>query len=206
MAVWVLPDATGVATLLHIPDLRRALHDLQPHRGLTRRVVLAGLAGILPAWAMPESLTVLAKKHKHKHKRKKKKNRKPETNAFGCLNVGQHCNGNDSSCCSGVCDGKKPKKGKKDKSTCVAHNVGPCQDAFDICAGVAVPCSVGDLGGCFKTTGNAPFCGAGDTPCVPCKRDTDCVALGFGVGAACVVCNFLCAAESGGTMCIAAGV
>jgi hypothetical protein len=187
--------------VLPIPDLRRALQDLQPHRAVPRRVVLAGLAGILPAWAMPEFLAVQAKKHK-----KKKKKNKPQNNAFGCLNVGQHCNGNDDKCCSGVCDGKKPKKGKKDKSTCVAHNVGPCQDAFDICAGVAVPCSVNDLGGCFITTGSAPFCGVGDTPCVPCKRDSDCVALGFGVGAACVVCNFLCATASGGTMCIAAGV
>jgi hypothetical protein len=167
-------------------------------------VVLAGLAGILPAWATPGSLTVQAKKHKHKRKRKNK-NKKPENNAFGCLNVGQHCNGKDAKCCSGVCDGKKPKKGKKDKSTCVAHNTGPCQDTFDVCLGVAVPCSVNDLGGCMKTTGNAPFCAVGSTPCVPCKRDSDCVALGFGFGAACVVCNFLCATESGGTICASAG-
>ena len=190
--------------MLPNPDLRRALHDLQPHRPLSRRVVLASLAGILPAWAMPASMATLAKKHKKKKKKNKKRN-KPENNDFGCLNVGQHCNGNDDKCCSGVCDGKKPKKGKKDKSRCVAHNVGTCQDAFDVCAGVAVPCSVNDLGGCFKTTGNAPFCGVGDTPCTPCKRDSDCVALGFGFGAACVVCNFLCATESGGTICASAG-
>lgn len=188
--------------MLHIPDLRRALQDLQPHPTVPRRLLLARLASVLPAWALPGFLTIEAKKKK---KRKKNKKNKPDTNAFGCLNVGQHCNGKDDKCCSGVCDGKKPKKGKKDKSTCVAHNVGPCQDAFDVCAGVAVPCSAGDQGGCFKTTGNAPFCGAGDTPCLPCKRDSDCVALGFGFGAACVVCNLLCATVSGGTMCIAAG-
>ena len=81
---------------------------------------------------------------------------------------------------------------------------GAQQDVFDPDAGPLPSLTVALLAD--KTTGNAPFCGAGDTPCVPCKRDTDCVALGFGVGAACVVCNFLCAAESGGTMCIAAGV
>ena len=189
--------------MLYIPDLRRALQDLQPHRAVPRRVVLASLAGILPAWALPGPLATQAKKHK---KKKNKKTNKPQNNAFGCLNVGQHCNGKDDKCCSGVCDGKKPKKGKKDKSTCVAHNVGPCQDAFDVCAGVPVPCSLGDLGGCLKTTGNAPFCAIGDTPCTPCQRDSDCVALGFGIGAACVVCNFLCATESGGTICASAGV
>lgn len=188
--------------MLHIPDLRRAVQDLQPHRAAPRRAVLAGLAGILPAWALPEVQTAQAKKNK---KKRRNKQNKPKNNSFGCLNVGQHCNGKDSKCCSGICQGKRPKKGKKDKSACVAHNVGPCQDAFDVCAGVAVPCSAGNLGGCFKTTGNAPFCGVGDTPCVLCRRDDDCVQLGFGPGSACVVCNFLCAAESGGTMCIAAG-
>ena len=48
----------------------------------------------------------------------KKKNKKPKNNAFGCLNVGQACNGKNDKCCSGICDGKKPKKGKKDKSKC----------------------------------------------------------------------------------------
>ncbi|MCA9879990.1 MAG: hypothetical protein KC442_19480 [Thermomicrobiales bacterium] len=186
--------------MLHSPDLQRALHDLQPRRVASRRLVLTGLAGLLPAWLVLGPLATQAKK-KHKKKRNK-----PQNNAFGCLNVGQHCNGKDSKCCSGVCDGKKPKKGKKDKSTCVAHNVGPCQDAFDVCAGVAVPCSLNNQGGCFKTTGNAPFCAAGNSDCTPCKRDADCVALGFGFGAACVVCNVLCATESGGTVCYAAGV
>ena len=194
--------------MLPVPVLRRALQDMQPHRALPRRVMLAGLAGILPAGVLPGLPALEAKKKHKKHKKKKNrnKNNKPENNAFGCLNVGQHCNGSNDECCSGICDGNKPKKGKKDTSECVAHNAGPCLDTFDVCAGVAVPCSVGDQGGCLKTTGNAPFCGVGDTPCTPCNRDADCVSLGFGFGAACIVCNFLCATESGGTLCASAGV
>lgn len=192
--------------MLNISDVRLALTDMASTPPdalpLIRRRALVRVAAVLPIW----SLLPLRDAESRKKNKKRKRDRKPETNAFGCLNVGQHCSGKDSSCCSGVCDGKKPKKGKKDKSKCIAHNAGPCQDAFDVCTSVAVPCSVNDLGGCFKTTGNAPFCGVGDTPCVPCKRDVDCVDLGFGFGAACIVCNFLCAAESGGTMCVSAGV
>ena len=183
--------------MLPIPDLRRALQDLQPHRALNRRAALAGLAGILPAWVGPGPGVMQAKKHKHK------KRNKPQNNAFGCLNVGQHCNGKDDKCCSGICDGKKPKKGKKDKSKCVGHNAGPCQDAFDVCEGVALTCGLS--GACFKTTGNAPFCAGGNSECQPCQRDVDCVNQGFGVGAACVVCNSECALISGGTVCFAAG-
>jgi hypothetical protein len=183
--------------VLPIPDLRRALQDLQPHRAVPRRLVLAGLAGILPAWAMPEFLTVQAKKHK-----KKKKKNKPQTNAFGCLNVGQHCNGKDDTCCSGICDGKKPKKGKKDKSKCVGHDANICQSGFDLCQGVIATCSNG--GACVTTTGNAPFCAGGTGVCTVCSRDPDCVAAGFGTLAACVVCNSECP-ETGGTVCFAAG-
>jgi hypothetical protein len=189
--------------VLHIPDLQRALHDLQPHRALPRRAVLASLAGILPAWALPDSLAVEAKKHKHKHKHKnKKKNNTPQTNAFGCLNIGQHCNGKDDKCCSGICDGKKPKKGKKDKSKCAGHDANICQPGFDVCQGVIATCSNG--GACFTTTGNAPFCAGGDGVCTVCRRDPDCVAAGFGALAACVVCNSECP-ETGGTVCFSAG-
>ena len=190
--------------MLPIPDLQRALQDLQPHRAVPRRLVLAGLAGILPVWAMPDFPTVDAKKNKKKRKRKRKnkKDKKPENNAFGCLNVGQHCNGKDDTCCSGVCDGKKPKKGKKDKSACVAHNVDSCDEAFDGCEGILVTCGL--AGTCVKTTGNAPFCGGAPAECVPCQRDADCVAQGFGVAAACVLCSSECALASGGTACFAA--
>jgi hypothetical protein len=39
------------------------------------------------------------------------------------------------------------------------------------------------------TTGQASFCGNQDGGvCQPCTKDQDCVARGFGQGAACVVC------------------
>ena len=191
--------------MLPVPDLRRALQDMQPHRALPRRVMLAGLAGILPAGVFPGLPPLEAKKKHKKHKKKKNrnKNNKPENNAFGCLNVGQHCNGSNDKCCSGICDGKKPKKGKKDTSECVAHNVNSCDDAFDTCEGVPATCGL--AGACFKTTGNAPFCAGGNGECRPCSRDIDCLNQGFGVGAACVVCNSECALISGGTVCFAAG-
>ena len=189
--------------MLHIPNLQRALSDSSfappASRAVSRRAALAGLAALLAVGPLPRAREAEARK-KHKHKKKK---HKPRNNAFGCLNVGQHCNGQDSTCCSGVCDGKKPKKSKKDNSTCVAHNVDACQDTFDVCAGVAVTCGL--AGACFKTTGNAPFCAGGNGKCIPCQRDADCVAQGFGVAAACVVCDSECAAISGGTVCFAAG-
>jgi hypothetical protein len=117
---------------------------------------------------------------------KKKKRKKPKKNDFGCLNVGKACNGKDGKCCSGLCKGKRPKKGKKDKSKCVAHDVGSCQADQDSCAGVEIPCGEGAT--CFRTTGQASFCGGEEAgECVVCKKDTDCES-DFGGGAACVVC------------------
>jgi hypothetical protein len=164
---------------------------------------LAGLAAILPASAML-SIDAAEARNKKKRKRRKKrnKNKKPQNNAFGCLNVGQACNGNDDTCCSGICDGNKPKKGKKDTSKCAGHDASTCQAGFDICQGVLALCSNG--GACVTTTGNAPFCAGGTGVCTACTRDPDCVAAGFGVLAACVVCNAECP-ETGGTVCFAAG-
>lgn len=202
-------DSVGATTVPSIPDLRRALRDqsfvLLPECPVPRRAVLAGLATLLPAWMISraEDSEARNKHRKKRKKRKRKKKQQPENNIFGCLDVGQACNGDDTRCCSGICDGGKPKKGKNDKSRCVAHNVNSCDDAFDVCAGVAVTCGL--AGACFKTTGNAPFCAGGDGVCIPCQRDADCVAQGFGVAAACVVCDSECAAISGGTVCFAAG-
>ena len=129
---------------------------------------------------------------------------------FDCLAVGDSCNGNDSRCCSGRCEGKKAKKGKKgkdgnrnrdrsDKSRCVAHDEGGCTSGQDTCdSGLAVACGFRGRGGCLKTTGNAGFCGQieGQSPprlrCETCTKDLDCEALGYGRGAACVVCFSEC--------------
>jgi hypothetical protein len=122
-----------------------------------------------------------------KKKGKKKGNKeKLKLNAFRCVDVGGKCRGNSANCCSGICQGQKPKKGKKDKSRCVAHNTGDCQDVQDVCLEVEVACGSG--GACLRTTGNASFCGDGGQ-CANCQTDSDCEAAGFLEGAACVVCS-----------------
>lgn len=129
-----------------------------------------------------------------------KKARTPKPNAYGCLEVGQACQGQNTRCCSGVCQGKKPKKGRKDRSRCVAHDDAGCQPEQDSC-NVGIPCGPG--ASCYRTTGDAGFCG--DTLgvyCQDCKDDADCVTLGHGQDAACIVCS-LCA-QLGGTACVAA--
>jgi hypothetical protein len=117
---------------------------------------------------------------------KKKRKQKPVFNAFGCVDVDGECVGKDANSCSGLCQGKKPKKGEKNKSRCVAHNTGGCTVAEQSCGGSpAVPCGAG--GACFVTTGNASFCGGIGSACAACRRDADC-QVGYGPGAACVIC------------------
>jgi hypothetical protein len=115
-------------------------------------------------------------------KKKKKRKQKLKRNAFGCVDVGQACRGNDANCCSGHCEGPAPKKGKKDTSTCV---VGKVQCELD--------------GICFRTTGNASFCGK-SAECTACTNDADCDAEGFGPGAACIAC--ISCDKDGGTACV----
>jgi hypothetical protein len=132
---------------------------------------------------------------------KRNRKKKLKKNEFGCVNVGGKCRGKDSVCCSGICQGKKPKKGKQDKSKCVAHNAGACQAGQIGCAGPPVAC--GDNGFCLQTTGNASFCGTLVGVCADCTKDTDCEAT-QGEGAACiVVCPGQCP-DSGGRGCFPA--
>jgi hypothetical protein len=128
---------------------------------------------------------------------------------FSCGAIGDNCNGKGSSCCSGVCKGKSAKKNKhgrhdrKDKSKCVAHDENGCVGGQDTCASGRIACGRGSSGGCLQTTGNAPFCGevsriGNGKPlltCEICEEDEDCVTLGYGNGAACVVCESLCRAD-----------
>lgn len=129
---------------------------------------------------------------------------------FGCLNVGQACNGDDSRCCSGRCEGRPAKRGKRgkngrrrrnreDRSLCVAHDEAECTAGQDTCVdGLAIACGFRGRGACFQTTGNAGFCGRieGAKPpalrCEVCTKDDDCVALGYGGDSACVVCQSEC--------------
>jgi hypothetical protein len=164
----------------------------------SRRSVLGGILAtmghgvLLPGGAA-------AKRTKTHRKRKK-----PKKNAFGCLNVGQRCRGKNRKCCSGRCQGKKPKKGEKDKSRCVGHDASTCLSGqtFPICGGggfVSCTSSAGLSGGvCATTTGNAAYC-AYVSDCFPCKKDTDCQAV-CGPQAACIACAGSCP-EAGGTIC-----
>jgi hypothetical protein len=124
---------------------------------------------------------------------------------FDCAAVDEKCNGKGSNCCSGRCQGNGAKNGKhgkhdrKDKSKCVAHDEGGCTSSQDTCAtGLAVACGSRGRGGCFQTSGKAGFCGQveGQIPprlnCEVCTKDKDCDALGYGPGAACVVCESNC--------------
>jgi hypothetical protein len=137
---------------------------------------------------------------KKRRKRKKKRNKPLVFNAFDCVDVGKPCRGKDSNCCSGICQGRKPKIGEKDKSRCVAHNVGGCQAGQDLCLGELVAC--GDAGFCFTTTGDGAFCG-GDGTCGECTNDVECAAK-LGPGAACVVCAGLCGNDAN-TLCVLPG-
>jgi hypothetical protein len=121
---------------------------------------------------------------------------------LGCVNVGGKCRGNDANCCSGICDGKKPKKGKKDRSRCQAHDASTCQpgQSPEVCGDEDVVCTTsgGEKGMCATTTGNAGYCFNAVQLNGSCTRDTDCQD-GVGPSAACIHCL-----SSGETHCVGA--
>ena len=181
----------------------------------SRRDVVRGLAGTglglgtLTMLGFAEATNTRRKKHKGK-----KKSRSLVFNRFGCVDAGQPCRGDGNNCCSGICEGVAPRKGKPDQSRCVPHNAGVCTLETNPCdIGVEVPCDPNNrLSSCTVTTGNAAFCAdisAGTTThCRVCSRDTDCQGE-FGAAAACVVlggeCTPLCVA-TGRTACLPAGI
>jgi hypothetical protein len=172
-------------------DLARSLGKTSPPRrffgGLAASAL--GLVALLP---------VAEAKKKHKHKGKKSRLTR---NDFGCVDVGGACLGNSANCCSGICDGRKPRKGRKDTSVCVGHDdAGICSADSDSCIpGQDVLCGA-DNDNCFcvKTTGSAGFCGDftafSDTNCRDCTKDADC-QIDLGPGAACVVLGGTCSEE-----------
>jgi hypothetical protein len=184
------------------PVLARALAFIP-----SRRDVLRGFTGAALGLTMlraPDPGEAKNRKRKHKHKKPKL-----QRNEFGCVDVGGNCLGNSANCCSGICEGKKPKKGKKDTSVCVAHDdAGICFVDSDTCTvGTNVLCNAdNDKCFCVLTTGNAGFCGdfSADVPCRDCAKDAECQEE-FGPGAACVflggICSSLCPA-TGRTACI----
>jgi hypothetical protein len=173
----------------------------------SRRDVLRGLAGAGFGLATLRQLGAVGAKNRKNRKKKPKLKR----NAFGCVDVGGKCQGNDANCCSGICEGKKPKKGKKDTSRCAGHDAGICTPGSNTCAlaGIA-ECDPSNSGcHCVGTTGNATFCGdtSGVTDgslCRVCSKDTDCQAE-FGPGAACIFLEGLCSIyciDTGRTACV----
>ena len=151
----------------------------------SRRSVLAGIAALAPPGVASA---------------KTRRKPRPVRNAFGCVDVGGFCFGRDAFCCSGRCTGNKPKQGKKDKRRCAAHDASTCQIGDDACGPVIVPCVTtkgSNLGGCFTTTGNAPYCTAAVVSCRSFTKDADCVAK-CGAGAACLKCEQgACFAQTG---------
>ena len=148
----------------------------------SRRVVLHGIVatvlGLAPA---PPPSAVQARKRKSK----------PRFNAFGCVDVGGKCQGKARHCCSGICQGKKPKRGERDKSRCLAHNESTCRagQRDTGCGGsTTIPCttSTGFSAVCDTTTGNAGFCTHGFI-CMPCLKDAECREV-CGPAAACIQC------------------
>ena len=158
--------------------------------GASRRAVAGGLLAALGLGSETRfPRAAWARKNSGNQKPKKK----PLVfNALGCIDVGARCRGNSANCCSGICQGKKPKKGKKDTSRCVAHNVGSClpgQNAFP-----PAPCGTNGL--CAATTGKAMYCGSAVGVCADCTKDTDCVETA-GPGAACIIVPGQCASTGG---------
>ena len=173
----------------------------------SRRHILRALAGMgLGLGGLQLSDSADARK---RHKRKKARKQRPETqsqpafNAFGCLNVGQPCRGDNALCCSGICQGAAPPPGAPDTSICLAHDAGVCKKGATTCeAGALVECVANESSICLRTTGNAPFCASLTLDinkyCRVCARDTDCEAE-YGPGAACVVLDGICSGFCGVT-------
>jgi hypothetical protein len=185
-------------------------------KGVSRRLALAGMIGAL---ATPSRFQIgVARKKK---KKPGKKSSPLRLNQFGCVDVGSPCRGNGANCCSGLCQGVKPRPGKKDSSRCVGHNEDSCTPARNRCT-VADPASAAcnpanAAAFCTVTTGNGVFCasnaGISEANCRPCARDSDCTAAGFPVGSACIVvsgggpgCVGLTCVSSGGRACAPPGI
>lgn len=192
--------------------------DQQGFRALTRTVieapsrrdVLRGLTGVGLGLGM---LHAPAAGDAKKKRKRKKRNPKVTPNQYGCIDVGQPCRGDSNNCCSGICEGVAPRKGKPDRSRCVAHNTSICTPALNICtSGSESICNGSNVNThCTLTTGNAGFCAdftkGAVTHCRVCTRDTDCQAE-FGADVACVVFAGICESYcpgTGGTACMPAG-
>jgi hypothetical protein len=169
--------------------------NLPSRRDMLRSLAGAGIGlGALlgSAFGAPD-----ADAKKTRRKKKRKKQPRPVFNQFGCLGVGQPCKGDSTICCSGICAGSAPRKGRPDTRVCAAHDTGTCKQD-----GVLAPCNNRTNCGCFRTTAGSDVCAELFPPsaCAACQRDADCLALGFPPGTACALSAIPC--ESGRMACM----
>jgi hypothetical protein len=132
-----------------------------------------------------------------KKRKRKKRSPKATPNQYGCLEIGDSCKSADQ-CCSGICDGKKGKR------ACRAHGAGTCKPQPGVCTnpdpGLGT-CNNNNFCYCHRTTANSIYCADQEhTECADCRKDADCVALGYPPGSACIpysegICSGAC--ESG---------
>ena len=162
--------------------LLRSLSEMPSRREVLRSLIGAGVGlGLL----RPPVTTEAKKKGKKPKKRIRLRRRQAEVP------------GKNRTCCSGICQGKKPKKGKKDRSRCVAHNAGFCAADSDSCSvGTDVACNPGNPSCfCTLTTGNAGFCAAfrgGPAGTAGSVVRTPTARRSFGEGAACLLLGGAC--------------
>jgi hypothetical protein len=187
---------------MHFDALARSFGTAS-RRNLGRAIAGGGFAALVGSAF--GALDANAKKTRRKKRKRKKKSQTPITpppftlpplvfNQFGCVEVGQPCRGDNTNCCSGICQGSAPAAGQPDPSRCVAHDTGTCkQDIEGICTTpdlVQVTCNNRTECGCFRTTSGSNycaevFCGPGCSQCVSCERDADCIAAGLPATSAC---------------------
>ena len=187
----------------HLTTWTRSLSSLP-----SRRDVLRGLAGAGLGLSALRLSDAVAAKHKNKKGKKRKRKKTSQTpitpppftlpplvfNQFGCVEVGQPCRGDNTNCCSGICQGSAPTPGQPDTSRCAAHDTGTCrQDIEGLCT---IPdlflatCNNRTDCGCIRTTAGSNYCaelfgGPGFSQCVSCERDADCIAAGLPAASAC---------------------
>jgi hypothetical protein len=179
----------------HLTTWTRSLTSLP-----SRRDVLRGLAGAGLGFGSLRLADTEAAEHKRKTPTQTPSTPPPFTlpplvfNQFGCVEVGQPCRGDNTNCCSGICQGSAPTPGQPDTSHCAAHDTGTCrQDIEGLCTIpdlVQAICNNRSDCGCIRTTGGSNYCaelfgGPGTSQCVSCERDADCIAAGLPAASAC---------------------
>jgi hypothetical protein len=109
------------------------------------------------------------------------KKRKPKPNVYGCLSIGAACK-RAAQCCSGICEGKQGKR------ACRAHDAGTCSQAAPGVCALGNPtlalCNGKTNCYCLRTTAGSNVCFGGYN-CEDCRKDADCLALGYPQGTAC---------------------